>query len=90
MIVLKEFPRNIAQPLRMPADAGFARVPSMPMTTLAIDYTNFEDYLSNMLSPRTRGKVRRKLRAAERAKPPITMSIVADVTAVHRRNLSAL
>ncbi len=50
------------------------------MTTLDIDYKNFEDYLSNCLSPRTRGKVRRKLRAAERARPAITMSVVGDVT----------
>ncbi len=82
MIVLKEFPAKYRAPLQCLHDAGFARVPSMPMTTLDIDYKNFEDYLSSMLSPRTRGKVRRKLRAAERAKPAITMSVVGDVTAV--------
>jgi hypothetical protein len=82
MIVLKEFPAKYRAPLQCLHDAGFARVPSMPMTTLAIDYKDFEDYLSNMLSPRTRGKVRRKLRAAERARPPITMSVTGDVTAV--------
>ena len=82
MIVLKEFPAKYRAPLQCLHDAGFARVPSMPMTTLSIDYKDFEDYLSNMLSPRTRGKVRRKLRAAERARPPITMSVTGDVTAV--------
>ena len=82
MIVLKEFPAKYRAPLQCLHDAGFARVPSMPMTTLSIDYKDFEDYLSNMLSPRTRGKVRRKLRAAERARPPITMSVMGDVTAV--------
>src|SRR5689334_32841 len=82
MVVLKEFPAKYRRPLERLRDAGFARVPSMPMTTLGIDYKNFEDYLSNMLSPRTRGKVRRKLRAAERAQPAITMSVIGDVTPV--------
>jgi hypothetical protein len=79
MIVLKEFPARYRTPLQCLLHEGFARVPSMPMTTLDITYKNFEDYLSNCLSPRTRGKVRRKLRAAERARPAITMSVVADV-----------
>jgi predicted N-acyltransferase len=82
MIVLKEFPAKYRGPLQCLHDADFTRVPSMPMTTLGIDYRNFDDYLSNMLSPRTRGKVRRKLRAAERAQPVITMSVVDDVTPV--------
>ena len=78
MIVLKEFPVEYRAPLQRLSDAGFARLPSMPMTTLDIDYRNFEDYLSHCLSPRTRGKVRRKLRAAERARPTITMEVVTD------------
>src|SRR5262245_16017180 len=78
MIVLKEFPVEYRAPLQRLGDAGFARLPSMPMTTLDIDYRNFEDYLSHCLSPRTRGKVRRKLRAAERARPTITMEVVTD------------
>jgi predicted N-acyltransferase len=80
MIVLKEFPAKYRVPLQCLRDTGFARVPSMPMTTLGIGYKDFDDYLSNMLSPRTRGKVRRKLRKAERARPAITMSVVTDVT----------
>jgi hypothetical protein len=82
MIVLKEFPARYRAPLQCLRHAGFTRVPSMPMTTLSIDYRNFEDYLSNKLSPRTRETLRRKLRAAGRALPPITMSVVDDVTAV--------
>jgi len=78
LIVLKEFPAKYRTSLQRLMDAGFARVPSMPMTTLDIDYRNFEDYLSHCLSPRTRGKVRRKLRAAERARPKITVEVVSD------------
>jgi len=82
MIVLKEFPAKYRAPLQCLRDAGFARVPSMPMTTLSIGYKNFEDYLAKNLSPGTRAKTRRKLRVAERAQPPITMSVISDVTAV--------
>jgi predicted N-acyltransferase len=82
LIVLKEFPAKYREPLRSLLAAGFARVPSMPMTTLAINYSDFDDYLSKNLSPGTRAKTRRKLRAAERAEPPITMSIVADATPI--------
>ena len=80
LIVLKEFPARYRAPLHCLHNAGFVRVPSMPMTTLNIDYKSFEDYLANSLSPRTRGKVRRKLRAAERAEPAITMEVVTDAT----------
>jgi hypothetical protein len=82
MIVFKEFPSKYRQPMESLCEAGYARVPSMPMTTLDIGYKNFEDYLSRLLSPRTRGKVRRKLRVAERAQPAIVMSVMSDVTPV--------
>jgi predicted N-acyltransferase len=80
MVVMKEFPVKYRAPLARLTGAGFVRVPSMPMTTLGIDYASFDAYLAAMLSPATRGKVRRKLRDAERAKPPITMSVVTDAT----------
>jgi Acetyltransferase (GNAT) domain len=82
MVVLKEFPAECRPALQCLRAAGFTRIPSMPMTTLAIDYKNFDDYISSALSPATRGKLRRKLRASARAQPEITMSVVNDVTAV--------
>ena len=82
LVVLKEFPARYRAPLECLGDVGFTRVPSMPMTTLNIEYRDFDDYLSRNLSPATRGKVRRKLRDAERAQPPITMTIETDATAI--------
>jgi peptidoglycan biosynthesis/recognition FemAB-like protein len=82
LIVLKEFPARYRTPLACLRDYGFARVPSMPMTTLNIEYKDFDDYLSRNLSPATRGKIRRKLRVAERAQPPITMTVETDATAI--------
>jgi hypothetical protein len=81
LVVLKEFPARYRQPLQCMRDFGFTRVPSMPMTTLDIEYKDFDDYLSRNLSPATRGKVRRKLRVAERAQPPITMTVETDAAA---------
>jgi hypothetical protein len=82
MVALKEFPAECRPALQCLRQGGFTRIPSMPMTTLAIDYKNFDDYVSKALSPHTRGKIRRKLRASERAQPGITMTVVNDVTAV--------
>ncbi len=82
LVVLKEFPTRYRAPLACLRDYGFTRVPSMPMTTLNIEYKDFDDYLSRNLSPATRGKVRRKLRVAERAQPPITMTVETDATAI--------
>ena len=80
MVVLKEFPAKYRAALACMSASGFARIPSMPMTTLAIPYKNFDAYLAEKLSPATRGKIRRKLRDAERAKPPIQMSVVTDAS----------
>ena len=82
LVVLKEFPVRYRAPLACLRDHGFARVPSMPMTTLNIEYKDFDDYLSRNLSPATRGKIRRKLRVAERAQPPITMTVETDAVAI--------
>jgi predicted N-acyltransferase len=82
MVVFKEFPAKYRPSLQSLLAAGFTRVPSMPMTTLNIEYKDFDDYLSKALSPRTRGKTRRKLRDADRAKPAIAMSVVDDVAPI--------
>jgi predicted N-acyltransferase len=80
LVVLKEFPSKYRAALSVMRAAGYARIPSMPMTTLPLDFKDFDDYLATRLSAATRGKVRRKLRDAERAQPPITMSVVEDLT----------
>jgi hypothetical protein len=82
MLVLKEFPARYRAPLECFRRAGFTRVPSMPMTRLSLDYKDFEDYLRKKLSPRTRAKVRRKLRKAACAQPAIGVSVVDNVSAV--------
>jgi Acetyltransferase (GNAT) domain len=78
LIVLKEFPsryRDALQPLR---EAGFTRVPSLPMTRLSIDCASFDDFVATRLSKPMRKNIRRKLRAADAAS--IELQVVDDVT----------
>jgi Acetyltransferase (GNAT) domain len=81
LIVLKEFPSKYRSALDCLLDNGFTRVPSLPMTKLAIDYANFEQYVDRAVSGRTRRDLRKKFRAAERA-GPLAMRVVDDVTPI--------
>ena len=79
LVVLKEFPAKYRSTLNCFEQAGFKRVPSMPMTRLSIGYANFDEYLAKKLSKRTRQDIRRKLRCADQA-APIEMTLKRDVT----------
>ena len=81
LIVLKEFPKQYRQVLDCFLEHGFARMPSLPMTRLNIDYANFEDYMTRALNSATRRKLRKKFKIAEQA-APIEMSVVEDATPV--------
>ena len=78
LVVLKDFPAKYRPALGIFSSNGYARVPSMPMTRLALDYREFDDYLST-LSYATRKSLRRKFRKAERA-AKIDMEVVSDIT----------
>jgi predicted N-acyltransferase len=78
LVVLKDFPAKYRSVLRNFPANGYARVPSMPMTRLALPYQNFDEYLSK-LSYATRKSLRRKFRKTERA-PKIDMEVVTDIT----------
>jgi Acetyltransferase (GNAT) domain len=80
MVVLKEFPAKYRPVLRRLEPAGFTRLPSMPMTKLAIEFKTFDEYVSTKLSPGTRETLRRKLRVAARATPAISLSVINDVS----------
>jgi predicted N-acyltransferase len=78
LVVLKDFPAKYRSALaNFPAN-GYARVPSMPMTRLALPYQNFDEYLG-ALSYATRKSLRRKFRKTERA-AKIDMEVVTDIT----------
>jgi hypothetical protein len=79
LIVLKEFPAKYRSTLQCFLRHGFARVPSLPMTKLNIDYASFVDYMNKALNSATRTKLRRKFRATAQA-APIDLCVVRDIT----------
>jgi predicted N-acyltransferase len=77
LIVLKDFPANYRSALETFALNGYARIPSMPMTRLALGYENWDEYFRT-LSKATRKDLRRKFRKSERA-AKIEMEIVTEI-----------
>ena len=81
LVVLKEFPTGYRAALAPFLEQGFARVPSMPMTRLRIDYADFDDYMRRALTSSIRRKLRKKFAAAAQS-APIEMSETGDVAAI--------
>jgi predicted N-acyltransferase len=78
LVVLKDFSAKYRETLRGFSSNGYARIPSMPMTRLRLNYSDFEEYL-NSLGKATRKNLRRKFRKAESA-APIQLELVNDVS----------
>ncbi len=78
LIALKDFSSRYRSVLGAFSDNGYARIPSMPMTRLALNFRDFDDYLAH-LSYGTRKSLRRKFRKTERA-AQITREITTDIT----------
>ncbi len=77
LIVLKDFPANYRPAFATFSSNRYARIPSMPMTRLALHYQNWDEYFRT-LGKATRKDLRRKFRKAENA-PKINMHVVSDV-----------
>jgi predicted N-acyltransferase len=78
LVVLKDFPAKYRPVLETFSLNGYARIPSMPMTRLALHpFQDWDDYFRT-LSKATRKDLRRKFRKAERARE-IKMEVVNDV-----------
>jgi predicted N-acyltransferase len=78
LVVLKDFPAKYRLALESLSSNGYARIPSMPMTRLALPYRDWDEYFCT-LSKATRKDLRRKFRKAERASK-IEMEVVNDTT----------
>ena len=79
LVVLKDFPAKYREALRAYTSNGYARMPSMPITRLALHpFQDWDEYFRT-LSKATRKDLRRKFRKAERA-PKIDMEVVNDIT----------
>jgi predicted N-acyltransferase len=78
LVVFKDFPASYRDVLWKFATNNYARVPSMPMTELALAYTDFDHYVTT-LGASTRKDLRRKFRKIAAA-PPIDLEVVTDLT----------
>ena len=81
LLVFKEFSARYRADLAALGAAGFVRVPSLPMTSLDLNYASFEDYMARALSRAARKDLRRKFKAAARG-PDIEMSVTHDAGAI--------
>jgi hypothetical protein len=79
LVVMKEFPACLRQPLARFARQGYAQIPSMPYTVLDLPFRNFDEYMQTMLSHAYRKNLRRKFKRSAQA-PPITMEVLNDIT----------
>ena len=78
LVVLKDFPATYRDALWKFAANDYTRVPSMPMTELKLDYTDFDHYVAT-LGASTRKDLRRKFRRIAAA-APISVELVCDPT----------
>ncbi|MEP7014898.1 MAG: GNAT family N-acetyltransferase [Verrucomicrobiota bacterium] len=78
LIVLKDFPAAYRSTLANLCDHGYARVPSMPMTRVSLNYASFDEYLGT-IGYMTRKGLRRKFRKADRSEK-IDIEVVNDIT----------
>lgn len=81
LIVLKEFPAEYRSALECFLQYGYARIPSLPMVRLDLDYVDFDDYMRRGISGPMRAHLRRKFRVTDHA-DPIEMSVVNDASPV--------
>jgi predicted N-acyltransferase len=78
LVVFKDFPASYRKVLwKFPAN-DYTRVPSMPMTELSLDYSDFDEYVTT-LGASTRKDLRRKFRRIAAA-DPISVEVVTDLT----------
>jgi len=80
LVVFKDFANSCRPTLAVLSEHGYTRVPSMPMTRLALSFANFDEYLGK-LGYISRKSLRRKFRKTERA-AKIDMEVVKDIAPI--------
>jgi predicted N-acyltransferase len=80
LVVFKDFLSRYRDTLSILPEYAYERVPSMPMTRLALSFQNFDEYLGT-LGYISRKSLRRKFRKTERA-AKIEMEVVNDVSPI--------
>jgi len=81
LIVFKEFRSTHRSTLDALQADGFARVPSMPMTRLHLNFASFDEYMSKVLSSSTRKNLRRKFKAIDASANPLQLTVSNNIAA---------
>jgi hypothetical protein len=77
LVVFKDFPASYRDALAVLSKSNYTRVPSMPMTRVALSFQDFDKYLET-LGYASRKSLRRKFRKTERA-AKIDLEVVNDI-----------
>ena len=80
LVVFKDFLATYRDSLAVLSKCNYTRVPSMPMTRLALSFQNFDEYLGT-LGYISRKSLRRKFRKTERD-AKIDMEVVKDISSI--------
>jgi hypothetical protein len=80
LVVFKDFLASYRDSLAVLSKSNYTRVPSMPMTRLALSFQNFDEYLGT-LGYISRKSLRRKFRKTESA-VKIDMEVVEDISSL--------
>ena len=82
LVVWKDFPtsyRGVMSALKgAPRAVGYVQIPSMPATSIALEFASFDDYMARRLSHAMRKNLRRKFKALAKA-PPLEFSTTTDL-----------
>jgi Acetyltransferase (GNAT) domain len=78
LLAFKDFPAATREALSFLGAAGYVRLAGFPSLTLNLDFASFEEYMKTRLSKATRKSLRRKLRVADTASPPLTLEVLLN------------
>jgi Acetyltransferase (GNAT) domain len=82
IVVWKDFPAACRAPMAAltegPLRIAHVQIPSMPATSMTLDFKNFEEYLARRLSHAMRKNLRRKFKTLAKA-PPLEFSATTDL-----------
>jgi hypothetical protein len=82
IVVWKDFPRGARAPLAALREGSrktaHVQIPSMPATSMALDFKSFDEYLAQRLSHAMRKNLRRKFKTLAKA-PPLEFSSTTDL-----------
>lgn len=75
LLVFKDFPAAWRDALGCLQSFGYTRLPGFPSLALDFQFPSFTSYEAQLLSRATRKSLRRKLRATDAVKPPVTLEV---------------